>query len=227
MEEQKNNNNLIRLGIISLVLFLVIFGSLRIYRVIKLENSNYVYNGVTGDFSFEVVENDGLKQHILTVYAFESDRKEHEKIIPLRYGPREMNDIIVEKDIDNLLLMDLEKESLKDILYITQDPLLIEESKRESLVASLELMKVIGNYSFGVYKIPTYLSYTYLDEKVQQKLPVVTCKDVTDNKAILLIKKGNSNRIYSDKGCVIIEAVSNKDLIRVADRLILDLLGVF
>lgn len=227
MEETKKSNTLIKLGVISLVLFLVIFASLRIYRAVKLDESNYIYNGATGDFAFEVVENNGLKQHIITVYTFENDKKEHEKIIPLQFGPKEMDDILVEKDVDNLLLMSPGEESLRDLMYITQDYVLIDESKRDSLVASLELMKVIGNYTFGVYKIPVNLAYTYDHENINPKLPIVTCRDVTDNKAVILIKKGDNNRIYSDKGCVIIEGVTNKDLIRVADRLILDLLGVF
>ncbi|MBS3149877.1 hypothetical protein J4455_04270 [Candidatus Woesearchaeota archaeon] len=227
MEEAKKNNTLIRLGVISLVLFLVVFSSLRVYRAIKLDNSEYVYNGATGNFAFEVVETNGLRQHIVTVYTFEDDKKEHEKVIPLQFGPKEMDDIVVEKDIDNLLLMGSKEDSLRDMIYITQDPLLIGESKRDSLVASLEIMKVVGNYTFGVYKIPINLAYTYDNKNVEQKLPIVTCDDVLSNRAIVLIKKGNSNRIYSDKGCVILEAVSNKDLIRVADRLILDLLGVF
>ena len=58
-------------------------------------------------------------------------------------------------------------------------------------------------------------------------LPIITCNDVRDHQGVILLKIGENNRIYSDNGCIILEAKSNKDLIRVSDRLILDILGVF
>ena len=223
--KKTRKNYLIKLIVVSVVVFFVVFGSLRIYRIFKAEGSTYIYNGATGQFSFDIVENNGLKQHVVRVYVFEDDGKEHEKVIPLRYGPKEMDDITVEKDIDNLVLLDLTKEdTLKNSIYITQDPKLVEESQRDSIVASLEIMKVVWDYSFGVYKIPMQMAYT---SKGSTNLPIITCKDTESNKGVIFLKYGNGNRIYSEEGCVILEATTSEGLIKVADRLVLDLLGVF
>ena len=139
-----NKNYLVKILILSVVIFFIVFGSLRLYRIIKVDRSTYTFDGATGQFTFNIVENNKLKQHVVSVYVFEDDGKEHEKVIPLRYGPKEMKDITVEKDIDNLVLLDLSKEdTLKDLIYITQDPKLVEESNRDSIVASLEIMKVV------------------------------------------------------------------------------------
>src|SRR3989344_2594678 len=223
--KKTGKNYLIKIIVMSVVIFFVVFGSLRIYRIFKAEGSTYTYDGATGQFSFDIIENNGLKQHVVRVYVFEDDRKEHEKVIPLRYGPKEMDDITVEKDIDNLVLLDLSKEdTLKNLIYITQDPKLVEESQRDSIVASLEIMKVVGDYSFGVYKIPIQMAYT---SKGSTNLPIITCKDTDNGKGVILLKYGGANRIYSEEGCVILEATTSEDIIKVADRLVLDLLGVF
>ena len=230
MDEVNENKGLkkktlIKLLVISVVLFFIVFGSLRLYRLTKVQGDTYEYAGPTGNFVFDVVENDGIKQHILKVYTYEQDGKQHEKVIPLRYGPKEMNDINAEKDIDNKLLLDPSKEdTLRTQIYITQDPALIEASNRDSIVAGLEIMKVVGDYSFGIYKIPMKMAVL---EKNDSNMTVVTCKDVTHSTGVILIKFGSNNRIYSEEDCIVIEATSNRDLIRVADRLVLDLLGVF
>src|SRR3989344_1023506 len=220
-----NKNYLVKILILSVVIFFIVFGSLRLYRIINVDRSTYTFDGATGQFTFNIVENNKLKQHVVSVYVFEDDGKEHEKVIPLRYGPKEMKDITVEKDIDNLVLLDLSKEdTLKDLIYITQDPKLVEESNRDSIVASLEIMKVVGDYSFGVYKIPMQMAYT---AKGSTNLPIITCKDTESSKGVIFLKYGNGNRIYSEEGCVILEATTSEGLIKVADRLVLDLLGVF
>ena len=227
-EETKKKSRWVKYLIFSAVVFLVVFGALRLYRLSKLYGNSYEFEGATGNFAFEVVENNGLKQHILNVYTFEEDGKEHQKVIPLRYGPKEMSDIIVEKEVDNLLLLKTgDEDSLREIIYITQDPILVDVTNRDSIVASLEIMKVIGDYSFGVYKIPIKMAYTINKTSGADDLPIITCNDVRDHQGVILLKIGENNRIYSDNGCIILEAKSNKDLIRVSDRLILDILGVF
>ena len=57
-------------------------------------------------------------------------------------------------------------------------------------------------------------------------LPVITCEDVSDSRSVILFDIGDENRIYSQEGCVIMEAVNEDELIRVADRLTLTTLGI-
>src|SRR3990167_3897543 len=129
--KKTGKNYFIKIIVVSVVIFFVVFGSLRIYRIFKAEGSTYTYDGATGQFSFDIIENNGLKQHVVRVYVFEDDGKEHEKVIPLRYGPKEMDDITVEKDIDNLVLLDLSKEdTLKEQNYIIQYQKIITERQR-------------------------------------------------------------------------------------------------
>lgn len=57
-------------------------------------------------------------------------------------------------------------------------------------------------------------------------LPVIKCTDATSQVPVIYFREGNSTRIYSKDNCIIAEANSNQDFIRIKDRLIYSILGV-
>ena len=57
-------------------------------------------------------------------------------------------------------------------------------------------------------------------------LPVITCNDAASNIPVVYFKHGNSTGIHIDGNCVIAEASSNADFIRLKDRLLYGIFGV-
>ncbi|MBI2558576.1 hypothetical protein HYW20_04590 [Candidatus Woesearchaeota archaeon] len=57
-------------------------------------------------------------------------------------------------------------------------------------------------------------------------LPVITCNDATPNVPVIFFKYSNSTNIHYQKDCIIAEAASNQDFIRIKDRLVYAILGV-
>ncbi len=58
------------------------------------------------------------------------------------------------------------------------------------------------------------------------KLPVIACKDATEAVPVIYFRQGNATRIASEGSCIIAEASTNPDFIRMKDRLLYSILGV-
>ena len=57
-------------------------------------------------------------------------------------------------------------------------------------------------------------------------LPIIICDYATPNVPVVYFKYGNSTNIHSDNNCIIAEAATNADFIKVKDRLLYGILGV-
>ena len=57
-------------------------------------------------------------------------------------------------------------------------------------------------------------------------LPIIACNNSTLNVPVVYFKYGNATNINVDNNCIIADAASNADFIRVKDRLIYGMLGV-
>ena len=57
-------------------------------------------------------------------------------------------------------------------------------------------------------------------------LPIIKCKDATLQVPVVYFREGNSTRLYNKDNCIIAEANSNPDFIRIKDRIVYTILGV-
>ena len=57
-------------------------------------------------------------------------------------------------------------------------------------------------------------------------LPIINCKDSTENIPVIYFTHGNLTKIHVENNCVIAESPSNADFIKVKDRLLYGILGV-
>ena len=57
-------------------------------------------------------------------------------------------------------------------------------------------------------------------------LPVITCNDATSNVPVIYFRYGNATNIHTENNCIIAEAATNVDFIKVKDRLLYGVLGV-
>ena len=132
--------------------------------------------------------------------------------IESRYNPEELEEISV-------------KINLKDIydkkeLFITMD----ENATGVSVLAATEISKVTGNSLIFRYPKETFGA---LKNPIEgRNVPVITCNNVNNTIGVISFEIGNSSEVYSKNGCVIAVGKSESDLIRVADRLMLVLLGI-
>ena len=60
----------------------------------------------------------------------------------------------------------------------------------------------------------------------QENFPVVTCNDASAFVPVIYFRSSNITKIYLDNNCIIVEAVSRADVIRIKDRLVYGILGI-
>jgi len=206
------------IGILVIVLILI---TISLIIFIPLLSNTYIYTSPSGEkFTFYKSQVEGLTTHTVETYAdYKDNPTKYRYIIPLRTGPKEVEKFIVDKNINNYLLN-------KKYIYIAMDP----EYSSKAVLASLDLAKVLGTAEYSVFKIPTEGALTYsisnATNSTFQNIPIITCNNVNNDIGVIWFNIDNENKIYSNKGCVIIEAVDEDILIKLADRLVYSLLGI-
>lgn len=146
-----------------------------------------------------------------------------EYVLPLRSDPWSASTVPLEVGIENILNR---PEGITQ-LYLTQDPSLPEKTDQKSFIALLDFGKILGQNEYGIYKIPTRTAFTAAtEESIAYGLPTISCSDVSSEVAVVELRLGSQNRVYSKNGCVVVEGVDTPGLILAADRLAYHLLGV-
>ena len=204
-----------RIGII--IIFLIII-TIALIILIPSLSSTYTYTSPSGEkFTFTKSNVGDLTLHTLTTYVtYKGDNQNHQYAIPLRYGPKSLEDIYVQKEINNLILN-------KEYLYLTLDP----NYNSKALLANIDIAKVTGTADYSVFKIPTQGALIYPANNSNSTLtPIITCNNVNDKIGVIWLKLGDEDKVYSSKGCVIVQGKDYDRLIQSADRLVYNLLGV-
>ena len=208
-------NNSRRIGILVIILIII---AIALMLIIPTLNPKYIYTNDNGE-SFEFVKSPvgDLTMHVLTTYVtYKGDISDYQYTIPLRNGPKSLEDISVVKGINPVILN-------KKYVYITLNP----DRNSQAVLASIEIAKVIGTADYGVFKIPTKGAFTHpVNNTNSTETPIITCKNANKDIGVIELRLGNENKIYSNKECVILEAKDEESLIRVADRFVYNLLGV-
>lgn len=144
---------------------------------------------------------------------------EKELIYPMRNRPGDVKNISIEKGIAVKLI--------KKQVYITQDIELVNKTKKATIIAPTEFGRILGNRDYGIYGLNVNNAVIYSTNDTEAAgLPVIDCNSVNNDLAVVKFVEGNENKIYSEGECVILEAVSGSDFIRVADRLAYSLLNI-
>ena len=77
--------------------------------------------------------------------------------------------------------------------------------------------------TLSAYDIYLRKGFTYNNT---YNLPIITCNDATQNVPVVYFRQGNSTSIHSENNCIIAEASTNADFIKVKDRLLYGIMGV-
>jgi len=213
-KKERRNINAVIIAIVLLILFSIGFIVYRNY--LGVMKDTYTYEGANGEmYTFQrfMLENNTF--HAIRVYA-EVNGKTKEYKYPLHYGPYELEDLPMESNLDEKIL--------KNWIYLTQDPELVNKSNGRSMTAVLEIGRITGTADYGLYQINTQAAY--IKEGIAN-VPVKTCKDVSNKVGVIEVRMGGKDAVYSENGCVIVEGKDEQGLIKAADKLTLHLLGVF
>ena len=85
-------------------------------------------------------------------------------------------------------------------------------------LANYQMSLTLSNYNIFIRQGMT-LNSTF-------NLPIIKCKDATSQVPVVYFREGNSTRISVMDNCIIAEANSDADFIRIKDRLVYSILGV-
>jgi len=186
-------------GIVIIILFLIFIVFL---AFIFIKNKvSYEYNG------FEVQE---IKYEEILIYRtqlFINDAKEP-SFLTTRYSPNELELFDADEFRKDIVS--------KDKIYITIDP--VQNLSGKTTVALFEINNPIEMfYGISVDGALTQNAGNYTEK---------TCNDVSDEVGIIWLRKGDRNKIINQEGCIIIEGITEEDLIKGSDRLVFGLLGV-
>ncbi len=216
--------NIIVYGII-IVIILFIIAFIIVRNTSKQDNSfgnKYIYQGRTDNFTFQVVQYPDFKAQMLYLYVTQNN-KFTLKQLPFDYTPYELSSYSIENGIENKILG---TTNMKKTLYITQDLDLADKTSSYSMLASAEIAKVTGIADYSVFMMNTNSAFTSNNGNLSPG-SIVTCDSANSKIAVIYLKLGDGDKIYSDGECVIVQSKNPKDIKKLATALIYRLVGVF
>ncbi len=173
--------------------------------LVSCKETKYELNGFQ-------VENLGPNYNQITINV-EKDKIKSLYNVNIRYDPKELEVINVDKSIKDKIVN-------SNQIYITMDPNANYSSK--VTMAGLEIKKFISNPFLWNKNSSAAFTEKYKDNEFLIK----KCEESNDKEVVILLQTGDKDKVYFDK-CVIVEGKDEDGMIRSADRLVLDLIGVF
>lgn len=148
----------------------------------------------------------------IKMYVSNPRMSEKAVYVNTRYEPIQVEDIVLEGNV---------KESIieKEEVYLTIDP--DENLTGKTIIAMLEIDKFIDNRYF--FNIPVKSAFIKDDGS---NWTVKNCESVDEKTSVIWLKLGESTKIYEEDGCVILQGVTEEDLIMLADGLVFKILEV-
>lgn len=184
--------------------------------VINWLDEGYNYQGKNGEYRIDVrtVGN-------ITIYSPHVKRYNVEYIYNFRNRPEDLEDLYLEESI----IDKLNRPKGLNLIYVTRDPDLGNKTDNDVLIAAAGFEPILGTYDYSMYQVRIRNTYT---KRIDPKIPKIDCRDVSATDAIILLKLGEEERVYTDENeCIIIEGTDGKSLIRSAEKFGYSLIGVF
>ncbi len=154
----------------------------------------------------EVIKDSGLKFVRYTDYI---EAKINGNNAAFSFLPAEVESISVPSDFSGRLQNKFEIDATYDF----------NSTYRESIALAHHQMELTLS-AYNIYLRKGFTTNTTFN------LPVITCSGATQNVPVVFFRYGNSTNIHYENDCIIAEAASNQDFIRIKDRLLYAILGV-
>ena len=198
----KENN--LWIGIVLLIL-VVVAGVIYFVDFEPQYPKEYQYSN--GEISFDVeVLND-----IDTNIYFTLGSSNEPFVLNLRNDPASLEDISVTGNLASRVIG-------SQGVFITIDP--YTNLTSTTAIAALEIDGVIDNKLLYNKTVASAMTTEYLE------YPVITCDMANNDYVVIYLVLGEQTAVYSDGYCIVVEGTDEEELIRAADRLVLNLLGI-
>jgi hypothetical protein len=211
----KKRNNLAYAAIISVLVIAILVAAYLPFRIYSPEydfpieegpETSYVYNG----FRFEK-----------SIYGWQTKLTLDNELykVDFFYGPESVEHIPVESGVNDLILS-------AEKIYVTTYPYYTSRATQ----AQFEIAKITSprtDFATGMLNIPTMMTVTYFPEGREQKeLVPADCFNATEEASVIKLVLGDTTAVYKDGLCIIVEAESEEGLVKAADRLAYNFLGI-
>ena len=109
-------------------------------------------------------------------------------------------------------------------IFIPLDP---DSTDNKIVVAGVEIAKITGK-GYSILNVPTHSAFTKqpVNASTNVETPIVTCDNSNNRTMVIWITLSNKDMAYSYDYCIRLEATSYEDTVKVADRLMYNLLGI-
>lgn len=202
--DREIKKNVLKFFIAFGLLVIIIVGGSLLYKYYQSEKlKKYEYNG----FKFYKTE-DGFWTTLI-------ESKGQLYTIPFYYHPKELEDIQIEKNIEDKILKNYVKE-----IYISFDP----DAGSVPVIGGVEISRITG-FRYNLFNIPTRSALSREDDKGVETI-IKNCSDAGNGTIVILFQKADYNKIYLDKDCIILNYNETNSSIKVADRFVYTLLKI-
>lgn len=154
----------------------------------------------------DVIRYKGIK---FVKYLDRWEAKVNGRLAAFTFLPTEVQDINYSLDLTNKLKYKFEVDVTSDL----------NSTHKESIaLAQHQMGLTLAQYNIFVRKgFTTNNNFN---------LPVITCDDATSAVPVVYFRQGNSTNIQLDGNCIVAEANTGFDFVKVKDRLLYEMLGV-
>jgi hypothetical protein len=133
----------------------------------------------------------------------------NEKTLQFEYTPYDVEEINLTNDTVNRLLNTLEIDATADFNGTY---------KKGTALAQYRLGQNLKIKD--IYIRPGSIN------KTQYNIPIITCRDSTQKIPVIYFKESNETKVYLDGNCIIAEADSDINFVKIANKMIYSILGV-
>ena len=228
LKPQKNNtsspkkgsdNSTINTGLFNFLIFLLvllIIGAIILFTFkVFSQPNNYDYSTQNGVYHLS-------KERIfgINVYRINVSSSWGNYSYAFRNRPEDLEKLYLEPGIRDKL----NRPNGVRVLYVTRDVGIRDLTNNYDIIALAPLEQILGSGAPGLYRLNLINAYTSFFKK---DTDIATCNKVNKQTAVIYLKLGTENKVYSQNDCVIIEGKDSEGLIMAAEKLAYHTIGVF
>jgi len=196
------SNKQINYVVIGTVAILIVM-AIGLYFIKEGPNDTYKYTNGNSVFDVTIISESETKIPIFI--------EDQSYIVTLRYDPASLEEIPLYGEPERRLEQD-------ELVVITIDP--EQNLTGKTVVAVYELEKIINSQFF--YNLPVYTAVT---SEFKDSV-VVNCDHASNSQTVIMVTLGEETQVYTENYCIIVMGTNEDEIMRAADRLAYNLLGI-
>lgn len=209
--DKRSGRFLVRVITVIIVVIAAIMLVPKMATYISDESGKYMYNGFT--FTYDDSKHTWFIAYKVEDYIFPMD---------FRYDPRSVDEIPI--DIDKNMLVG------NKAIYLVIDPINGGTEERKMGIAAIEIVTKISNFfniatKTALSEIPADVAPENYDPET---MPIINCSASSPDIGVVIFRFAEETAVYQSEGenCYFIEGPTGDDLIRGADRVVYNVLGI-